>query len=1118
MKSPAPLYVLIIFLLICCFSVNESFGAKNPKKTKLTRIKSRSVSAIEFLASDANVFPQSIPANYGAALNQSSSGTIIGETLWDEQHSQSMNRQIEHLGTNKLHFTWTDLESVSGEALFEMAYNAVSLSSGCSILHGPDGAKGQAGDTREGSLDVYPGTNFAICAAAVSVAEIMYPATYWDFGWQMGMPNPFGTYTIDYPTDNFGWGASEYVGIWNSNMYPYIEFQNGTEEVLHMTTIERNPGKKTISYYRRVGSYGFDINGSPNGTWSDQKVIDTIGYGDARVVASTISDKVAIVWIAPAEFFRDDPIDEYENGWLNDVYYIMSTQQGADWMVTTPLPSLSQEANEGNFTEINITNYQEPPDDESYAHFETAWSESQAMFDHNDKLHVIWGTRFSRSPRIVTWRDAALWHWAEDQGKNLIYKPKEYGVSPESYCAAISYNMLNIGGFAIAECIAGGNSGNLYVTFTRFGTDDDACNDRDLVTLSYIGAGNLNGYLYYVGSDNEGVNWDRPQRVSDIVPTVNGCYPDSTNEWTCNTEIFGTMARYSRTETCGDNVGNEVLDIFYINDHAPGRAWASQKYTYNPMIWRTMPCRDIVYEPIWADLLISEGLGICYSQELLSAAPGETVIDTIIALNPGLLENSFYITVDYINGDGWVTANPSSGVIQPDRSDTVYIELSFSPPPENPDPFTNRCNINIHNDAYGSPRTIPVCLTVASELYLPQYADIATTCKQIRIYNNGRTSGEGLADISLDYIDECDTFGNANSQSYFFGSSIVFAWNDGSPQLCTDISADNPFDSRTSRAMSDLVVDESTYDDYIFATGDFTTYDSTINATVEYYIPKSDTVCEFIIKKLYVASAAGTKNDVLLGYIWDWDVPSDSGADNTSFADVERQLLYLQGLEGDNEGEAEALADCGIAPNSDDRFGGVRFLPTEDVPSPKNAMTLDNATWMYSSGPYGDDAPLPTDPTYNLMLATNGFVPWVAASGSSDSLYEDLSMLVTFGEFDLSESEPIEIIFAVITGRTGETDFLANADKAYAWAGAMDLIVIIPPTCCIVPGDANNDGSFNVGDAVFTIAHVFKGGPAPACKSAADANHDNAVNVGDAVYSISAVFKGGPPPECGQID
>jgi len=72
----------------------------------------------------------------------------------------------------------------------------------------------------------------------------------------------------------------------------------------------------------------------------------------------------------------------------------------------------------------------------------------------------------------------------------------------------------------------------------------------------------------------------------------------------------------------------------------------------------------------------------------------------------------------------------------------------------------------------------------------------------------------------------------------------------------------------------------------------------------------------------------------------------------------------------------------------------------------------------------------------------------------------------------------------------------------------------IPQICDCIPGDANNDGGINVGDAVYIIAYVFKGGPPPApypiCSG--DANCDCQCNVGDAVYLISYVFKGGPPP------
>jgi hypothetical protein len=68
--------------------------------------------------------------------------------------------------------------------------------------------------------------------------------------------------------------------------------------------------------------------------------------------------------------------------------------------------------------------------------------------------------------------------------------------------------------------------------------------------------------------------------------------------------------------------------------------------------------------------------------------------------------------------------------------------------------------------------------------------------------------------------------------------------------------------------------------------------------------------------------------------------------------------------------------------------------------------------------------------------------------------------------------------------------------------------------CDCRPGDANNDGSKNVGDAVYLISYVFKGGaaPTPYVKCSGDANGDCSANVGDAVYMISYVFKGGAPP------
>ncbi len=63
-------------------------------------------------------------------------------------------------------------------------------------------------------------------------------------------------------------------------------------------------------------------------------------------------------------------------------------------------------------------------------------------------------------------------------------------------------------------------------------------------------------------------------------------------------------------------------------------------------------------------------------------------------------------------------------------------------------------------------------------------------------------------------------------------------------------------------------------------------------------------------------------------------------------------------------------------------------------------------------------------------------------------------------------------------------------------------------------GDANNDQVLNIGDAVYVINYIFKGGPPPPLMVAGDGNCDKAVNIGDAVYMVNYIFKSGPKPCC----
>ncbi|HEX7402218.1 MAG TPA: FG-GAP-like repeat-containing protein, partial [candidate division Zixibacteria bacterium] len=63
-------------------------------------------------------------------------------------------------------------------------------------------------------------------------------------------------------------------------------------------------------------------------------------------------------------------------------------------------------------------------------------------------------------------------------------------------------------------------------------------------------------------------------------------------------------------------------------------------------------------------------------------------------------------------------------------------------------------------------------------------------------------------------------------------------------------------------------------------------------------------------------------------------------------------------------------------------------------------------------------------------------------------------------------------------------------------------------------GDANGDWVVDVGDVVYLINYLYKGGVSPEPVASGDATCEGFVDVGDVVYLINYLFKGGPPPSC----
>jgi hypothetical protein len=64
-------------------------------------------------------------------------------------------------------------------------------------------------------------------------------------------------------------------------------------------------------------------------------------------------------------------------------------------------------------------------------------------------------------------------------------------------------------------------------------------------------------------------------------------------------------------------------------------------------------------------------------------------------------------------------------------------------------------------------------------------------------------------------------------------------------------------------------------------------------------------------------------------------------------------------------------------------------------------------------------------------------------------------------------------------------------------------------------GELNQDGVINLGDLVFLISYLYRGGVAPDPLRLGDVTADCLVNLADVVFLITYLYKSGPPPGIG---
>ena len=199
--------------------------------------------------------------------------------------------------------------------------------------------------------------------------------------------------------------------------------------------------------------------------------------------------------------------------------------------------------------------------------------------------------------------------------------------------------------------------------------------------------------------------------------------------------------------------------------------------------------------------------------------------------------------------------------------------------------------------------------------------------------------------------------------------------------------------------------------------------------------------------------------------------------------------------------------------------GGARSwsLNTENAGVPGTFQVASDPGTIVS---LGDVEPLPQGEWVHLA--------GVFRPGESMELYVDgeLRVLEEFGVPDEHFSDNGLSVLIGARNACGNCGWLGAIDEVAIWSRDLDedeVVQVMESESLLEPpevdstafrrGDADDNGSVNITDAVAVLNFLFGGGGALACEEVADVNNDGQVNITDPVRLLNHLFGDAPPPE-----
>jgi hypothetical protein len=1044
-------------------------------------------------------------------------GLTFGCTHFDFQRNGSMNRMIAtNEPTHKLNTIWTNKDNGSNALSYVIRYEGYDPDFG-TLSDGSGGigiACGTAGCIDPGgfpSIDSRGSNGLVVNSFHLDFSSATGD-TFNSWAFYNASPSlaDFVGQVIDTALVN-----TFKLGNTTSLKWPRVAYTNdgaGTEVTHLLINSDRTDADGRILYIRKVGS-GF------TGTWDTPIEVGAGGFHLSGAITASRkvgSQKVVIA----AALGRGDGTQfggyvRRFNGQIsgqsdNDIFYMESNDAGATWS--------------------QLANVTMRPD--SLAHpgnpvFQFApGTKLDVLYDQADVFHVVWQAAVWNGYQGPFTTQGRLFHY--DPLKDKIRIVHDF-VWNQTMCNGGLFN-LNATNPQISEC-----DNKLYVTFEQFndipnGIEDD-CGER----APSAPDGAANGDIYVTVSDNGGQNWDLKRNLTstytpncDTIP--GGANPD------CDSDVWHSTTRYGididvnlddfdaipdLSANIGGYAGSNYLFVQYVSDSDPGGAvnaeggWTNnslrvfrfgcvEKVANCPIATASMPVGQIVDDPAFV-------------------LPGEDSVLSWVLTNVGNKPVNYSITIsnDFPVGNVTLTGAPLSGVISEGDPNFVVFLLTLNASHETEVQHAH-AEFDIDGDfVEGACGTGPLHFVVDYTIGDLELRKSDTLGNRLVFSNQGGAglqNNQGIGGLTMDFQNtpaslECDTTGNADN--YLFDASPIVSYNNG--QVVSAMFSNSVVDSFQFRPLTSPSSDEVSNPDWFLGnSGQFTTQDSTLCFSIDWFSPKptifSNPNWKIVIGQVcYYNNSPSPIDSVFCAYAWDWDVPSDTGVRNTSDFTFNNFMISMRGAEyGQDTGNTACI------PNNE-RYAAVMYVPTTTNSLPdytdggsgvmgvgfQSFYTRDNATFVGGSW---DHAKLDS-----ALRAIGGFSTYDSAAPDSQEV--DLHLVLNGGAYRIDSDDSLYLTFIMITGIGDSESF----DSCVSLATHLE-----PPVspqwftgCCVVAGDFNCDGAFNIADITAEIAHIFAGGPGPCCFDSGDANCDGAFNIADVTYSINRIFGGGPAACCG---